>query len=314
MMKPLGVLILCILLVACESPGGDSQLPNQLTVNTEDITSFGHHFNFTDQSFVKPYDIAFRSDGGDYIIQLNSEAGVRALSADSAAFESAVLPLAPYLGDTLSTEFYVIGNRWIDSQSGADNIMGNGNVWFIRTTDYHIVKFVALKANPDSITFRYAVRSDNGFESDIIETVALDQDQETSYDFTTGSLAVDVSWDMAFYTIPIFVPEIGNVYMPHIALSGGTAVAVLTEGVFDDIVQIPETITWLYDSDAESVLGYLGLYAVLVYHPEPPYNHQVIIEHPEYIYLIRTAQGDYKLTFDDYGAGALIFTLAELDG
>jgi len=44
-----------------------------------------------------------------------------------------------------------------------------------------------------------------------------------------------------------------------------------------------------------------------VYHPEPPYNHQVIVENPDYVYLLNTGNGFYKLRFIDYSSGIILF-------
>ncbi|MEE9466068.1 MAG: HmuY family protein [Candidatus Neomarinimicrobiota bacterium] len=46
---------------------------------------------------------------------------------------------------------------------------------------------------------------------------------------------------------------------------------------------------------------------VLTYHPEPPYNHKVIVENANYVYIVDTEDGDYyKVQFLDYASGAVL--------
>jgi len=47
---------------------------------------------------------------------------------------------------------------------------------------------------------------------------------------------------------------------------------------------------------------------VLVYHPEPPYNHKVIVENPGYVYIIDTGNYVYKLQFKLYNSGIMLFS------
>jgi hypothetical protein len=46
---------------------------------------------------------------------------------------------------------------------------------------------------------------------------------------------------------------------------------------------------------------------VLWYHPEPPYNHKVVVENPELIYLFDTGTVVYKFMFNEYTSGILSF-------
>ncbi len=315
-MKQLWIITVFLLVVACETDSKQESFPENMTLNTEDITAYGHYFNFTDRTFNDPYDISFSAGQNGYLVKLNSRAGVRAMKADSMDFASAVPAMAPYAGDSSATGYYVIGGTWMDESTynpQDHSLQGNGSVWFIRTTDYGIVKFEVLWANPDSIHFRYAFQNDTGFDPEQAKAMAFHETEDTEFDFTTGDSPVTTSWDIAFYTLPVFVPEMGNLFMPHVALGNQVQVALVTEGNFDDMVAVPEGLEWLRDTDDSSVLGYMGRYMVLVYHPEPPYNHKVIVENPGYIYFIQTETALYRFRFDDYGSGALIFTFAPME-
>ena len=99
-------------------------------------------------------------------------------------------------------------------------------------------------------------------------------------------------------------------YMPSILFKSidGVEVTVVTDQEFTDVTSVPSGNTWLTDG---SVTGYDGLAEILVYHPEPPYNHQVLVENQEYIYIYKTGSNYYKVQFLEYD-DVVIFDFDEL--
>ena len=147
-----------------------------------------------------------------------------------------------------------------------------------------------------------------------IDTVSYSGEAPAHYDFTSGNTVEPEAWDLGFITIPVYAPGVGTFYMPsvHVNYEQGIKVAILEDVPFEDLSSIPDEITWLEDVGELRNLGYLGAYEILVYHPEPPYNHKVIVEYLNRMYVVEAEGQFYKIRFLEYSSGVLLFEYAAL--
>ncbi|MFQ6675280.1 MAG: hypothetical protein ACE5LH_02925 [Fidelibacterota bacterium] len=304
-----------LLAVGCEREEKKETLLGE-EVHTDDITATPQFFSFSSGEFVSTYDLTFSLEGTSYLVSLNSAAGVQALADTSADFDTSSVPLTGFQYDT--TGYRVIGDSWVDlsTYNPADHsVQGNGTVYFVWSASYEWVKLQIVSASPSRFVIRYAVGTQQGIFGDAsIDTVTYASGSPAYYDFTSGGSVEPASWDLGLISVPVYAPGVGTFYMPslHLNYDGGVKVAILEDAVFDDLLSVPADVTWREDLGELRNLGYGGPYEVLVYHPEPPYNHRVIVEHPDWVYIIETGGEFYKVRFLDYSSGVVLFEYARL--
>jgi hypothetical protein len=306
----IGLIAICAGVIGCnQSPEEAEETGQQVT--TGDINQSSHFFSFTVGDFVPTYDLKFMAGNMTYLVVLNSAAGVVAAVDTGGDFQNAVLPLMGYQPDSGS---YVIGDRWMDisTYNPADHsIQTNGTVFFLRSADYEWVKFMVLSATPSLFTLQYAhSTADSTFTDPIVVEVPYAADTPAYYDFSTATTVTPEPWHLGLVTIAVYSPDVGSIfYMPTVLLNyeEGVQVAILKDQDYESVTAVPGEVTWLTDTGPVRHLGYNQPEAVLVYHPEPPYNHKVIVENPDYVYLLKVGEQTYKLRFLDYSAGVVLF-------
>ena len=102
--------------------------------------------------------------------------------------------------------------------------------------------------------------------------------------------------DTENYNMPSFVP-------------GDVQIAVYENEDFNALTSIPAS----YSNDVledHSVFGYEGSYEVLSYDIT---IHKVSVTNPNYIYLIKSDSGVFKLQFIEYLSGITVFQFAEIN-
>ena len=308
------VIVISLIAWGCEKDNDDQDSGEEIF--TADIRSMSQFFSFNTGEFVNTYDIVFSLQNMSYVVQLNSASGVQAILDSSGDFDAASIPDTSFLYDT--PDYNVIGSEWMDiaTYNPSDHsIQSNGNINLIRSADYEWIKFSVLSGSPTEFSIKYAVKQeDNTFGEIQFATIIYSEDSPAYYEFTSGELMEPENWDIGFITISVFAPGVGLFYTPavHLNYDGGVRVAILKTTDFDDILSVPADINWSSDTGEQRNLGYLGPSEVLVYHPEPPYNHKVILEHPEYVYLIVTNGLFYKLHFLEYSSGVVLFEYDKL--
>ncbi|MCF7809038.1 MAG: hypothetical protein K9M49_03415 [Candidatus Marinimicrobia bacterium] len=313
------LLMLSIFLITCEqTQDGEENGELELTqFYTEDINSAPRFLNLETGNYsTQDYDLSFQSGQMTYQVALNSTAGVLAFATDTISFDTDELPAVGYSPDSSGL---IIGDTWMDESTynpSDHSISSNSMIYFIRSTDYRWVKFRVLQASPSAFTIEYAEFAEgSGFGDIQSKTIAYSSSAPGLFSFKTGDVVEPSSWDMVFATTPEYSTELQtNFYMPTILFNGSAGVKV---GIIDDmeaanITEVPADINWISDSSAEHPFGNGGSHPVLVYHPEPPYNHKVIVEEPTLIYIIDTPSGQYMLRFDDYSSGIVVYSYAAI--
>ncbi|MFQ6616978.1 MAG: hypothetical protein ACE5HZ_09520 [Fidelibacterota bacterium] len=310
-----GILAFLWVGIGCEREEEEDTLLGQ-EVYTGDITSEPYFFSFSMEDFVSAHDLMFSLEGTSYMVSLNSAAGVQAVADTSADFDTTSFPETGFQFDT--TGYRVIGDGWMDvtTYNPTDHsIQGNGTVYFVWSASYEWVKLEILSASPSQFVIQYAVRDtlDTFFDT-VMDTVAYASGSPAYFDFSTAGTVDPEPWDLGLISVPVYAPGVGTFYMPslHLNFDEGVKVAILEDAVFDELLSVPGDVTWRDDLGELRNLGYGGPYEVLVYHPEPPYNHQVIVEHPDWVYIIESGGEFYKVRFLEYGSGVVLFEYARL--
>ncbi|UCH09610.1 MAG: hypothetical protein JSU61_10330 [Fidelibacterota bacterium] len=294
---------------ACESEDQEDQVEQ---VITDDINAVGHYFSFTAEDFVETYDIALTYQtvpNPAFVVKLNAAAAIYAFVDTLGEFDTATRPSGGFRAD--STDSLLIGDQWYTYNPISHTIDTKGHVYFVRGADYVWSKVSLDGASQGAYSFTYAIeQTDGSYSASQSETNLSASAAPVYYDFSLGNAVTPGEWHLGFVTIPVTDPGSGiTYYMPSVLTNyeDGAQVGVITDQKFDDVDSVPVDITWLEENADTRWLGYGGTYEVLTYHPEPPYNHKVIVEHPDYVYIVDTGDGEYfKLRFVDYDSGILL--------
>ncbi len=302
----------------------------------------------TQSSDINTYDVRFffgpyliqGTNYGSYFVGLNQAAVVKAALDSLHDFENAELPITwctdadcpPYDNpgleideydntDELDSTHYAIGANWADLSSYG-SLPNHGiasfdsTVYFIYTVDYEWVKFAVHWADPDSFSIQYALQNSDGSFGETHEMMVGGYTTLAYYnyvylDFSTGEVIEPDDWHVGYTASPVYSEELQSIqYVPYVLFNSdlGVRVGIINDIEFDDLNSVPSDISWL-DTPGDFIqFGYEGEHEILVYHPEPPYNHKVIVENPENVYIIDTGNEMFKLTFpneDSYASGIL---------
>ena len=303
-------MVLVFMATGCDDKSDDSI--DSVEITTTDIDNVGQYFDLGTELFVDPYDVAF-DDG--YTIYLNGAAKVLTTVAEGVTFEAATLPGSGYEWDT--TDSLAIGGGWYDYNPTTHAFAVRDNVYFIRTSGYNWVKLAVDSIDGSTYYIRHAtMAADSSFGTAVSETVIGTASLKKLNLDDAGNTNAD--WQVGFVTSPIYAgPDVGYMYMPEIITNYGISVSfgIITGNAYDGLTSdnIADVTTWHTDAADVHKLGYGGSNEVLVYHPEPPYNHKVLVENPDYSYIIDDGSGVYyKLRFLDNTSGIILFEYASL--
>ncbi|NOZ74687.1 MAG: hypothetical protein GXO90_04830 [FCB group bacterium] len=307
-----------ILITACDTNSDESGLNSPEQIITKDLTQSPTYFKLSSGLTVDTWDLAFTSGNQSYLVDLNQDAGATVTIGDTGtAFETAGFPGTAYFASDTGTSM-AIGASWMEMSTynpTDHSIGGNGTIYFLRCADYQRIKFEVLSASPDEFQIRWAPENeDHTFGVTQTATVPYSSGEPAYWDFSIASTVTPEDWDLGLVSLPITIPGAGTFYMPSVQLNLTRVIrfAILPDTPLDSFEATTENITWVPVDELHQPLGYGGDNEILVYHPEPPYNHKVIVEHPEQLLLIETPDGQYKIQFQDYGSGVVVFLYGEV--
>ncbi len=306
-----------MVIVGCDTATDPNPSITSEQIITQDITATPTFFNLSTGLTVETWDLAFTTGTQSYFVDLNQDAGTTVTQGDGAPFDSAAVPGSAYFCSDTGASL-AIGDSWMDisTYNPTDHsISGNGMVYFIRSADYQMVKFEILSASPQAFQIRWALENaDHSFGAVQNATVNYDSELPAYWDFSSGSAITPENWDFGLVSLPITVPGAGTFYMPSVQLNMAriTRVAILPDITLESLTELPDEVDWLEIDGNNQIFGYGGAQEILVYHPEPPYNHKVIVEHPEQLIILETVEGQYKVQFQEYSSGVTLFTYGNL--
>ena len=306
-------ILLTLTLIGCDSTDNNNDASGDII--TSDITVAPAFLDLENQQYNDTWDIKLSSDNHSYIVGTNSSAGVLVVNSGSMDFANAALPDSGLEYENAAEP--VIGDNWWDTStySIADHsIQGDKSVYFIRTVSYEWIKFEIISGSPSQFEIKYAFLTYNE-DGDLIlgetetSTINYSSDAPAYFDFTTSTTTSESDWNIGFSMIPDYSPELSTyMFMPTILINMNSSVkiTILENTNYADVIDIP-TSGWLEDTYDNRSLSYNSEHMVLWYHPEPPYNHKVVVENPELIYLFDTGNFIYKFMFNEYNSGILSF-------
>ncbi len=300
------VITVGLVLMATGCDNNDDDSTSSVEVITNDINSVGQYLNLASEAMVDPYDVAF-DDG--YEIHLNGAAKVLSTVAEGTTFEAATLPAGGYTWDSTATP--AIGSGWMDYNPATHEASVKANVYFIRTSAFNWVKMAVDSFDGTTFNIRYAVMAADSSYGAIVSKTVVGTAGLTTVNLDNADAAA-VNWQIGMVTSPIYAgPTQGYMYMPEVIVNYNSSVTVgiITDVAYADLTldHVDNVATWLSDAAETHHLGYEGTHEILKYHPEPPYNHAVIVEEPDYTYIIDDGSGDYyKLRFKDYDSGIIL--------
>jgi hypothetical protein len=306
------IIFTAMIFTACEEADTEEDILLETDIYTQDINAAPQFFTFESESFSDTtYDLTFSLGSMVYLVGLNSTAGVLAFGSDTVDFTVEDVPAVGYRADGNSM---VIGSSWMDigTYNPTDHsISSNQMIYFIRTADYNWVKMRVVSATPSLFNIEYCIYTeDSGYGIVQSASVPFASDAPAHFTLSRGQTAAPNSWDMAIATTPEFSTELQtNFYMPTLLFNHqkGIEVAIIDNLDYDDMMHEPAGMSWMMDSSSNHSFGNGGVNQVLVYHPEPPYNHKVLVENPALVYLVKTSTQTYKLQFKDYSSGIVVF-------
>ncbi|RMF06977.1 MAG: hypothetical protein D6762_08450 [Candidatus Neomarinimicrobiota bacterium] len=314
-MKKASILLLTGLwLVQCTSPVPDSPSTVEQFISP-DLNQEPTFLNLKEGISVPTWDLKFSAGNQGYLVDLNEQAGTVVCPADSGVdFATAAFPgTISFQTDTMDQ--LAIGERWLlpTSYNPMDHsIQGRGQVYFLRCADYRRLKLEVLRATPTEFQFRWAEeQEDHTFLPEQAETVSCTADAPARWSPSLGSALSDVDWHLGLVSKPITVPNVGTFYMPSVQINTETVsrYALWEGGDLEGDLPAASTFTWQDFRGETQPLGYGGSQALLVYHPEPPYNHKVIVEHPEQILVLDLNPDLLLVQFLDYDSGVAVIQL-----
>ena len=98
----------------------------------------------------------------------------------------------------------------------------------------------------------------------------------------------------------------GGNYMPSFQLANTVMLNVNESSKFEDITEIPNTSSFV---PSNGKLGYMGEHEVLTYDMQ---IHQISVSDINYIIYDTVSHKVFKIHFDEYSSGVVIFRYAEL--
>ena len=104
--------------------------------------------------------------------------------------------------------------------------------------------------------------------------------------------------------------------MPSIITNSSILIGIESSDSYNELINIPENVEWLTDT---TLLSYAGPYVVLDYQftcqdPTHSHNkiHQILVWDYTYLFKIIETEKVYKIKFEEYEHGVVLFKFAEL--
>ena len=161
------------------------------------------------------------------------------------------------------------------------------------------------------------ITNENNNCSECIEVITSNYDEVPFYYNLITNTEDVTTWHISLQKIEE-TTAIGIHEMPSIILGSDVHVAIYNSISFDDIIATPADATWSSDT---SLTSYGNEYEVLHYkftcsNSEHTHSmdHQIMIIPNNYLIKDLSTNNVYKLRFEDYNSGVVLFNFAQLNG
>ena len=154
----------------------------------------------------------------------------------------------------------------------------------------------------------------NNISLDNIEVITSDCYETPFYYNLVTNTEDATTWQVSLQKIE--VPP-GDNTMPSIILGSNVVFAIYNSISFDDIITIPANVEWSSDT---SLTSYGNEYEVLHYQftcsnseHTHPIEHKIMVMPNNYLIKELSTNNTYKLRFEDYNSGVVLFNISQLD-
>ena len=157
----------------------------------------------------------------------------------------------------------------------------------------------------------------NNISLDNIEVVTSDCYETPFYYNLITNTEDATTWHISLQKIAE-TTEIGIYDMPSIILGSNVLISIYNSISFDDIIATPANIEWSSDT---SLTSYGNEYEVLHYkftcsnsEHTHPIEHKIMVMPNNYLIKELSTNNTYKLRFEDYNSGVVLFNFSQLNG
>jgi len=284
------MLLLLFVLTACDedSPTGPKP-PAETDRVTENIKDAGVFFSMAQMTTVSTFDLKFTNESRSVGVYLNGgvsgSAGVTAKNLGVVDFNAAANLDTGFVADAESTA--VIGEGWYNYDFMTHTLSSKGEVYLVHAVDYEYYK-MKINAFDSSYTISYALCAKDGTPTSTqIATIPAEQGAPGYFSLAQGSIIENNEWDVAFLTIPLYIPEMGaTIQNPGMRINSaaGVEIAIVENKEYDSITSVPGGLSYLLDEGESLAVGD----RLFDYNPE---NHR--LTPPDVVYIVKTANGKH---------------------
>ncbi len=284
---------LLLVVAACDKDTGTGpEYPGNTpeTIMTENIKDHPTFFSFAKMEAVPTFDILFVNSGRDLAIYLNSgphgSVGVTAKNLGQVDFDASADIDSGFAADTESQP--VIGDTWYNYDFATHTVSSKGDVYLVKAADYNVYKYKIETFENQSYTISYALVDEDGKPSSVqTANIPASDGNPGMFNLSTGKVIEKDEWDVAFVTIPLFIPEMGGtIKNPGLRVNSaaGAEIALVEGADFEAMTSMPNALEFKRDNGAELAIGD----QVLDYNSE---NHR--LTPPDVVYVVKTVNGEY---------------------
>ena len=293
------LLSVMVMLAACSK---DVTGPEQPDISdeflTQNVKETPTYFSIAKKEAVATFDLLFVNEGRTVAVYLNGgvngSAGVTAKNLGVVDFNASAGVDSGFSTDMMDAP--LIGESWYNYDFTTHSLTSKGEVYMIKASDYNLYKMKIDSFGADGFSISYALADADGKPTAVkTATVAASEGAPGRFSLAAGDLVAKDEWDIAFLTIPLYVPEFGGYIRnpgARINSTAGVEVAKVENKAYDDISSVPDGLTFVKDEGDDLALGD----AIFIYNPE---NHR--LTPPDVVYILKTVDGQYaKLQITSY--------------
>ncbi len=293
------LLSVIVLIAACSK---DTTGPEQPDISdeflTQNVKETPTYFSIAKQEAVATFDLRFVNEGRTVGVFLNGgvsgSAGVTAKNLGAVDFNAAANIDSGFVAD--AADAFVIGETWYDYNVATHSLTSKGEGYLIKASDYNVYKMKINSFGNDGFDISYSLVDADGKPIAVKTTVvAAAEGAPGRFSLATGELLAKDEWDVAFLTIPLYVPEFGGFIQnpgARINSAAGVEVATVEGKAYEDIKSVPDGLTFKKDEGDSLALGD----TIFIYNPQ---NHR--LTPPDVVYIFKTVDGEYaKLQVTSY--------------
>ena len=257
---------------------------------TQNIKETPTYFSIAKKEAVNTFDLLFVNEGRTVGMLLNGgvngSAGVTAKNMGAVEFTAAANVDTGFIAD--ADDAAIIGESWYNYDPVTHTLSSKGDVYLIKAADYNVYKMRIDAFASEGFTISYSIVDADGKPIDTkTATIAASDGAPGRFSLASGTIIEKDEWDIAFLTIPLYVPELGAaIQNPAVRINSaaGVKVAIVENMSYDDIQSVPQGLSFSMDHGESLAIGD----QVFNYNTA---NHR--LTPAEVVYILQTVDGGY---------------------